>query len=456
MLPEVELSTLPDKRLKERLSKLLEGFQYTLTQSIPEAFGEWKKTKAAYRFFSNERVEHRALVEGQREATRERIVERGDSTVLMIQDTTSFNFKHHPAVEGMGPLENAHTNGFLVHSTLAVSEDGVPLGLWEQQVWVREVEEIGKSQQRHERAFREKESYKWVTGLPEIEEKALAETLINICDRESHIYEFFDEVLKRDLNFIVRASKGRSFSPEGVEIFQILRQMPPQQAYTLNLKRRPDRPAREAKVELRYGSVTLKRPKRADTERESLTLQVVEVIEPSPPDGQEAVHWVLLTNLPIETLEQAQKIVEYYTYRWLIERFHYVLKSGCRLEERQLQKQKRLERLLAVFNLLAWQLLWLTYQARKTPEESCLVALSQEEWQALYIFTHRSNPLPATPPTLGEVVRWIAQLGGFLGRKNDGEPGVKVLWRGLSRLQDIVDSWILFHSLPLNHDVGKA
>lgn len=456
MIPEIALCTLPDKRLKKRLSKLLEGFQQVPTRSIPEAFGQWKDSKAAYRFFSNERVQHEDLVEGQREATRQRIDERGETTVLMIQDTTSFNFKHHPATEGMGPLENAHMHGFLAHSTLAVSTDGVPLSLWEQQVWVRDTEETGKRQQRHETKFVDKESYKWVEGLPKINGQAIAEQVINICDREGHIYEFLDELLKRDLKFIVRASKGRSFSLEGDEIFQILSQMPVQQAYTLSLKRRPDRPARDAQVELRYGSVTLKRPKRADTERENLTLQVVEVIEPSPPDGQEAVHWVLLTNLPVERLEQAQQIVEYYTYRWLIERFHYVLKSGCRLEERQLQKQSRLERLLGVFNLVAWQLLWVTYQVRKTPAVSCLIALSQDEWQALYTFTHRTTQLPSTPPTLYEAVRWIAQLGGFLGRKSDGEPGVKVLWRGWARLQDIADSWILFHSPPLDRDVGKA
>ena len=228
-----------------------------------------------------------------------------------------------------------------------------------------------------------------------------------------------------------------------------------QQHYALTVKRRPDREARQAQVVLRFGSLELKVPKRVTTSQQSLQVQVVEVFEPAPPDGHEAVHWLLLTSLPVTTLAQAHQVVQWYTYRWLIERFHYVLKSGCKLEERQLQTEARLERLLAVFNLVAWRLLWLTYQARQTPDVSCLVVFTELEWQALYQHHHRTTTLPHTPPTLAQVVRMIAQLGGVLGRAGDGEPGVKVLWRGWMRFQDIFDTWLIFHSPP-QHDVGNA
>ena len=199
----------------------------------------------------------------------------------------------------------------------------------------------------------------------------------------------------------------------------------------------------------------MKRPKRADTERQTLTLQVVDVFEPDPPAGEEAVPWLVLTSLATQTVEQAQQIVTWYTYRWLIERFHYVLKSGCKLEESQLREEKRLERLLAVYSLVAWKLLWLTYLARQTPDVPCTVSLQPSEWQALYAFIHRTQRLPTSPPTLHQAVRWIAQLGGFLGRKGDGEPGVKVLWRGWTRFQDIIDTWTISHSSP-SKDVGNA
>jgi Transposase Tn5 dimerisation domain len=379
---------------------------------------------------------------------------QGEALVLLVQDTTSFDFSHHPSASGMGALENEYCRGFLAHSTLAVSEWGVPLGLVEQQVWVRREEETGKRHQRHSTPFVEKESYKWVDGLPE---PVVSETQqwVTVCDREAHIYEFLDVVLEQGGDFIVRAIQGRSFTEDGDDLFMQMTQQVPQQLYSLSLKRRPDREARLAQVELRFGSVTLKRPKRADTERATLTLQVVDVLEPNPPTDEQAVHWLLLTSLPIHSPQQAQQIITWYTYRWLIERFHYVLKSGCKLEERQLREEKRLERLLAVYSLVAWKLLWLTYQARQTPDIPCTLFLQSQEWQALYAFIHRTQRLPTTPPTLHQALRWIAQLGGFLGRKGDGEPGVKVLWRGWTRFQDIIDTWIISHPSP-SKNVGNV
>jgi hypothetical protein len=405
-------------------------------------------------FFDNERVEHTALVAGQRAACGARIKASGVATVLLLQDSTDFDFSHHPQTSGMGALENAHMSGFVAHNTLAVSPEGVPLGVWAQQVWVRAATTTGQRHQRHKRAFEEKESYKWVEGLPDLKALTDAYQVVTIGDRAAHIYEFFDAVLNADTQFLVRASRGRSFTQDGIAVFAEVAAWPVQARYALQLKRRPDRPAREAQVELRFGPVTLKAPPRAPMARATLTVQVVEVIEPDPPDGEEAVHWLLLTSLPVTTLEQALQMVEWYTYRWLIERFHYVLKSGCQLEARQLQTQARLERLLAVFNLVAWRLLWLTYPARQTPDARCEAALTEAEWQVLYAHYHRTTRLPATPPTLHQATRWIAQLGGFLGRKGDGEPGVKVLWRGWMRLQDKVDTWRLLHPPP--KDVGNA
>ena len=401
-------------------------------------------------FFDNERVTHRALMDGQGEATRHRIMQRGEEMVLLLQDTTEFDFSHHPQTGGMGSLENEFMSGFLAHSTLAVSGDGMPLGLLDQQVWVRAAAEAGKRHRRHQLPIEAKESYKWIAGLPPPPGDDWVAEMITVCDREADIYEFLDEALGQGIDFIVRAARDRKLEAEQGKLFTTLRQMPVQQRYKLRLQRHPDREAREAVVELRYGTVTLVAPKRAQTEHPWLTVQGVEVYEPHPPPGQKAVHWRLLTSRPVETPPQAHQVVEWYATRWLIERFHYVLKSGCRLEERQLREQPRLERLLAVFNLVAWNLLWLTYQARQTPDAVCMVVLEDDEWQALYAHTHQTMDLPPTPPTLGETTHWIAQLGGFLDRKGDGEPGVKVLWRGWTRLQDIVATWRLFHPPPTN------
>jgi hypothetical protein len=441
MWQAVEKAELPDQRLRKRLRELVESLSANPSASLPQVFQAWGKMKAAYRFFDNKRISHQGLLIGQREATRERLVQQGMKRILLVQDTTSFDFKHHPATEGLGILENEHTWGFMTHSTLAVSEDGIPQGLWEQVVWSRQGGQRGS---RRQREFRDKESYKWVAGLPEMASLRPHHEVITVCDREAHLYEFLAQVIAQDVAVIVRAMHGRSMVAEsGIDLFATVRRWEVQHVYPLTLPRRPDRASREAQVELRYGTVTLARPTRAGKVAARLTVQCVEVHEPQPPPGEEALHWLLLTTLPLESLAHAHQVVTWYTYRWLIERFHYVLKSGCRLEERQLQSQERLTRLLAVFNLVAWRLLWLTYQARHTPDAPCVVAFTAAEWQALYCFIHQTPTPPPTPPTLHLAVRWLAQLGGFLARKSDGEPGVKVLWRGWIRLQDITQTWVI-------------
>jgi hypothetical protein len=148
-----------------------------------------------------------------------------------------------------------------------------------------------------------------------------------------------------------------------------------------------------------------------------------------------------LTSLPVQTSRDAFLYVTWYTYRWRIERYHYILKSGCQVEELQLETQERLEKAIAVYSIVAWRLLWLTYFSRQSPNEPCTIVLSEEGWKALYITIHRSPIPPDEPSTIAAAVRWIAQLGGFLGRKSDGEPGAKVLWRGLQRLQDLTLMW---------------
>jgi len=401
-------------------------------------------------FWGNERVTHEAIIETQRAETLARLAD--EQRVLVIQDTTSLDFSGHRGTDGVGPLENVHSRGFFAHTTLAVSEVGVPLGLLGQQVWVRSAAEVGKRATRHERPWAEKESYKWVTGLPT--DGGEGPRPVVICDAEGHIYDFLDVLDDRHLDFIIRAADARSFTADDQALFKAVAQQPVQAQFSLSLKRRPEREPRQAQVELRFGTVTLRRPQRAESQQATLTLNVVDVSEPNPPVGEEAVHWLLLTSLPVATVAQARQITVWYSFRWLIERFHYVLKSGCKLEDRQLRQAIRLERLLAVFSLVAWHLLWLTYQARQSPDAPATLALRPVEWQALYAFIHRSPRLPDTPPSLRQVVRWIGQLGGFLGRNSDGDPGVKVLWRGWQRLQDITATWSI--SFPPPQDVGNA
>jgi hypothetical protein len=405
--------------------------------------------KGGYRFLNNKKVTHGGITAVEREATQQRIAATETPVILAVQDTTEFNFAGRAALSGLGVLSDNQTPGFMAHTTLAVSVDGVPLGVLDQQVWSRPVAEPKAKNAHQKRPITEKESFKWIQGL----NGALPATksVITVCDREGDVYELFQYAHDVEQHFIVRATNDRSLK-DAPTLKKQLAQTPVSRTYTIPVRRQDNRQAREATVELRMTSVTLKPPKNRTRAQqviplEALTVQVVEVIEVAPPaDVAKPIHWILLTTLAVDTLDDAYRIVRYYGYRWLIERFHYVLKSGgCHFEDSQLRSVEALHRLLGVCSRVAWRLLWLTYQARQTPEADCTVALSTVEWQALMAFATKSPLPPQQPPSLREAVRAIAKLGGFIGRKSDGEPGVKVLWRGWLRLQDIVETWTLIH-----------
>lgn len=367
--------------------------------------------------------------------------------VLAVQDTTSFNFSGRQ-IEEMGVLEDNRTKGFFAHTTLLVSSVGVPLGMADQQVWTRAQSHQAKDEQHKRLPINQKESYKWLVGLERSLEAAPHQQLITVCDREADIYELFAMAQAQGANFIVRVVRNRR-TAQGPLLEQALAEAAEVGAFTLHYPRRPQAQPAGVRMTLRYATLTFLPPQRVASARFMpllpLPLQVVEAVEEAPPAGEKALRWLLVTNLPLSDDDQAQTILRYYSYRWLVERFHYVLKSGCHFEESQLSTFAALTNHLALCSSVAWRLLHLTYQARLTPEASCESVLAAVAWQALTAFLHRSPQPEPSPPTLREAVHGIARLGGFLGRKGDGEPGVKVLWRGLARLDDLVSFWLILH-----------
>jgi hypothetical protein len=455
---ELARVNLGDQRLNRRVRWLVKQFAAKPTASIPGACGgQWPASKAAYRFFDNAQVSHAAILAAHRQASLKRI--GSDAQVLVMHDTTSLNYAHHPETEGLGPLENEHCRGLLVHSGLAVSASGVPLGVLAQQVWARDPDQVGQKHKRKKRPIEEKESFRWLTGLKTsmIDRPGQAQ-VIHVGDREADLYEFFQEAQDQQCHVLVRAYRNRNLTqPEG-HLLEIVAQAPLYGEFSVPVGRKPDRRPRQATLEVRFCPVRLKPPRRPASQLiklRQLNLYAIEVREVDPPKGEKALYWLLLTNLPVESFEQAQVCVRWYTWRWLVERYHYVLKSGCQIEARQLETAPRLERCLAVYAIVAWRLLWLTYQSRFAPDSPCTLALQPHEWQALYCYVHKTPVPPDEPPSLHQATRWIAQLGGFLGRKHDGEPGVKVLWRGWQRLNDIAQVWLLTHPTA-QKDVGNA
>jgi hypothetical protein len=445
---EMKYLELGEKRLEKRLLKIISDFSQNPTASIPEICGDWAATKATYNFFKNPISGTEPIVLAQSRATNARI--NGLARILVLQDTTSFDFSHHPETTGLGPLDNPVCQGFLAHTSLATTPEGVPLGVLAQQTWVRDEQTIGKRHQRHQHLIEEKESHKWLQALTDSTRELPAGTqAIVVSDRESDIYDYLVHPRSEQVELLIRARHDRRLEQESRLLFLTVSSGPVRGKVTVDIGPRPGQKARQAECQVYYQRVKLRPPRPRTAQHPKLPpviLWAILIREMQPPAGVEAVEWFLLSTIEITSFEQACQFIQYYTCRWIIERFHFVLKSGCQIEKRQFEHGNRLIRFLAVANVIAWRLLWQTYLSRIDSHLPCTVVLTEAEWKALYSFIHKTALLPGEVPTLGQVTAWIAKLGGFLGRKADGPPGVQVLWQGWRRLFDITQTWLIFNT----------
>ncbi len=443
---ELQHADLGDERLNKRLVKIVENLAAHPESSVPQASGSWAETKATYRFWDQEQVTPEAIREAHALSTAERVA--ACSTVLVVQDTTELDFSRHRATTGLGYLDHIWSRGLKVHSALAVSVLGVPLGLIHQEVWTRDLKHLGKKRYRRCRETEEKESQRWLTAL-EATQEALPDgvRVITVADQEADIYDLMAVPRRPGHELLIRGCHNRRVGGEEAYLWDTAHSWPVQDRYTVSLQRTEDREAREATLTVRYGTVEIQPPHhhKRRAQLRPIALSVVLVEEEEAPAEVEPVCWLLLTTLGVDNLDAAKQIILWYSYRWLIERYHYVLKSGCHIEELQLETADRIQRALATYCVVAWRLLWLTYEARRSPDLPCDQVLSDDEWHCLFTATHPSSKPPDKTPSLREAVRWIAQLGGFLGRKRDGEPGVKTIWRGLRRLADMMIGWAIAH-----------
>lgn len=362
------------------------------------------------------------------------------AVVLVIQDTTDLNFSSLKHTSGLGFINQTMQQGIKVHTSFAVSGRGEPLGVLRQQTWSR-AERSGKRGERRKKATHEKESQRWLDGVSAVEtalDKDLV--LVHVGDREADIFDLFALPRRANSHLLIRAEHNRKVEHELDYLLPTIAQAPILGEKTITIERNPKRPARQAHLRVRgmHLSIAVPRTHKQPTQCQPVPLNVLLVEEAIAPAEGEAIRWLLLTTLPIETFEQAWQCVVWYSLRWLIERFHYTLKSGCRIEALQLESVERLLNALATYSIVAWRLMWLTYRARLAPEDSCEAVLEPKEWKLLRRKFEPKNR-SKTPPTLRQTVHWIARLGGFLGRKHDGEPGLKTLWRGLGVLHHLLE-----------------
>ncbi len=437
------------QRLRRRLQVMLGDFFARPTANIPQACGSWAKAKAAYRFFKNPKVRKDVILESHFEETAARVAEH--PVVLAVQDTTFLDYSTHPQTKDLGPIGSKSADqalGLVAHDTMAFTPTGLPLGLIDLQSWARDPEDFGKRERRKELPIEQKESFKWVRSFRQaraLQERCPKTQIISVGDRESDVYELFLEAQRPGApDLVVRAERDRALGEEEGLLWQKMEQEPVQACYCLEVTPGPKRTARMAHLEVRFGPVTLKPPQRLKG-RPVVNLWAVYALEVgTAPNPKEQLEWMLLTTLPVESVEDALKVIGYYKQRWGIERFHKILKSGCRIEDRQLGQARSLEACLAIDAMVAWRIYYACHLAREVPDAPCTIFFEEEEWKALTAFSQRQRQPAPQAPTLKEMVDLVAKLGGWLGRKGDDPPGTEVLWRGFQRLDDITEAWNAF------------
>jgi hypothetical protein len=347
---------------------------------------------------------------------------RNESVVLAVQDTTCLNYTTHPATQNLGPIGYRPDGGIglFVHDTMAFNGDGTPLGLLDVQCWARDVEDFGKKKRRHKLPIEQKESYKWLKSYHKVakaQKRCPDTTFVSVGDREADIYELFELALKEPSGpkLLVRANHDRILGQGQGYLWDKVHGQEISGIQELRVPRRSNCPVRVARLGVRFAEINLHPPQNKQ-DLQPLTIWAVLAQELDPPDDTEPIEWMLLTTCHIKSFDDAIEKLRWYAIRWGIEVYHRTLKSGCKIEDRQLGHADRIETCLAIDMVVAWRIFYLTKLGRETPDVLCTVFFEDAEWKALTAYVTKKPVSPEKPPTLKKAIHMLAGLGGFLGR----------------------------------------
>lgn len=438
---ELSHLSLGDKRRDNRFIKIVRNKIGQPNAGIAELGEDWSDIKMTYAFYDNDKVSELAIAECVEQATVDRCLKK--KTVLNLMDTTSINFSS--SAEGLGYLDHGAGEGLMVHNSLAVDESGCPLGLLSQKIWARDKSEMSKTKFRGQKQIDQKESYRWIESMQQAEQRLQGHCLVvHIADRESDIYELFATARPVNSELLIRATHDRK-TLLGNKMWEEVEQQPVLSSFELAIPKTTTEEMRKVPMEVRVSMIVLSPP---NHKQQLPSLIVYGIVVKEAGKKEKAIEWRLISSLPVNTAEQGMQYVRWYSYRWRIERFHYILKSGCRLKDLQLRNVKALRKAIRVYSLCAFKIMQMLYLSRSCPDQPCTTYFSDIEWKVLSGIDNKSPVISPRPPTLQQCVRMIAKLGGYIGRNNDGPPGVKDLWRGLQKLNTILktiqlpNSWL--------------
>jgi len=410
---------LGDKRLNRRLVKLAETFARQPTPSIPAACGGWADTRGAYRLFAHDAIGWQDILKPHWQASAQRMAEH--PVVLCVQDTTELDFNGQ-GIAGLGRLSYEAQRGMYLHPTYAITPDREPLGVIDAWMWARSAK---KGQASDEEVL---ESTRWVEGYERVAEQAASlpqSRLVYVADREGDLMALMRRAaeLQHPADWLVRAQHDRAL-PEDGKLWATVRSDPPLGQIVFTHAPRGQR-ARRVHQTVWAKTVQLAR---------GVRVTCVIAREKHPPGGAKPIEWRLLSNRPAGDLQAAVQLIEWYRARWEIELLFHIVKNGCRIEALQLSRIERLERAIALYLVVAWRIARLMRLGRNCPELPAELLFGPDEWRGVHLLLQK--PIPEQAPSLNTVLRMVATLGGFLGRKCDGEPGVKTLWIGMQRVAD--------------------
>jgi hypothetical protein len=462
-----------DERLDARFRVLLDRLSDKPSLSIPAACGGYAEAQAAYRFFANAKTTPARVLQPHRHATLERI--RAETVVIAAQDTTEVNLTRKAEKVG-GPLNDEHHWGLYAHPLLVMTPERVPLGVVHAEMWSRDPSELAKSsqerrQERRQKPFADKESYRWLKGFEaacQVAAEAPNTKVVCVSDSEGDIYECLLAGAAGEgprAEWIVRGCQDRALLEEEQNLLQLLACQAPLGTMTVwvskreastgdDRKRRQARTSRKAKVTVRAVRALVRPPGRPGQKLPPVYVNAILVREEKPPAGEEPIQWLLLTSLPIATFAECCTVAGYYCCRWEIEVYFRVLKSGCKIEELQFEHAERLQVCLAMYLIVAWRVLYVLMMGRQCPELSCAAVFSEAEWKSVYVMVTRAA-VPETPPTLEVMISIIAGLGGYLERTGDGPPGPQTMWIGMQRMRDFAAAWTAFGPTPAKRCVQR-
>ena len=449
-----------DKRLVERFKDIISEFTKKAQLNISSTFDSWSSIKGCYRFFSNDKVKAKIILDEHVSSTLSRI-NQNDKQVLILHDTSYIDYKNRHKTSNLDCITRNLKSGnigkgLILHNSFAIDELGIPLGLVNQKFIERKEIKAGSKKIKkhliHNQAVEEKESYRWIEAVRNFQQLGCKKReIVHVTDREGDFFELYRECCELEEKFLIRAAHNRNINkskrrePSKDKMFDYFYSLNSSGKITIDIQVNKETKYRKAELSIAFEKFTFPPPpnrtvKKDGNKLDNMELYGIMIKEENPPKDQEALEWLLITNIVITNIGEAIEKMKWYSLRWNIETFHKILKSGCSVEYAQLRSREKLIKYVTTKSIIAWKIFWLSRSSKLEKGLDCSAILTKNEEEILFKRFNEGKKY-IKPILLEQAYIWIAKLGGYIGRKADPPPGIITIWRGWTRFMNMVDDY---------------